>query len=181
MDRRFAKSDGVARRITGKQAAPRAKASRRITGKQPVQDKVNTIQSVFEELNRPGVERLKQALRSRGIPFKDQEVQSLVRGSEQKHVFAPRQRYEGKITSSSLNDRWAADLIDFTAQPSPPYTHILIVQDIFSRKLYARVLRGTTPQETAAAFRNIVATSARPNELSTEAGAEFNRAPFPGF
>ena len=151
-----------------------------ITGKQPVQDKLNTIQNVFDELNRPGIERLKQALRSRGIPYKDQEVQSLVRGSDQKQIFAPRQRYEGKITSPSLNGRWAADLIYFPAQPSPPYTHILVVQDIFSRKLYARVLRGTTPQDTAAAFRNIVATSARPKELSTDAGAEFNLAPFPG-
>ena len=87
---RFAKSggvpNGVARRLTGKQAAPRrpeaTESRRRITGKQPVQDKVNTIRSVFEQLNRPGVERLKQALRSRGIPFKDQEVQSLVRGSD---------------------------------------------------------------------------------------------------
>lgn len=85
-----------------------------------------------------------------------------MRGSEQKQIFAPRQRCEGNTTSSCINDRWAADLIDFTAQPSPPYTHILVAQDIFTRKLYARVLRGTTPQETAAAFRNIVATSACP-------------------
>lgn len=178
------------RRITGKQAAPQERRSRgkpiarRITGKQSapeiVPEKLNTIQSVFEELDRPGIERLKQALRSRGIPFKDQELREVVRGSEQKQLFAPRQRYEGKITSSNINDRWAADLIDFTAQPSPPYTHILVVQDIFSRKIHARVLRGTTPQETAAAFRNIVAASAPPKELSTDAGAEFNTAPFPG-
>ena len=137
------------------------------------------IQRVFDELNRPGIARLKQALSSRSIPFTTKQVQEVVRGSGQKQLFAPRQRYEGKIASSNINDRWAADLIDFTAQPSPPYTHILVVQDIFSRKIYARALRGTTPQEVAAAFRNIVSPSVAPKELSTDAGAEFNNAPFP--
>ena len=154
------------RRIVGKQA-PRGTERRRVTGKRPADA---SIQSVFEELNRPGIERLKQALRSRGVPFTDQEIREVVRGSDQKQIFAPRLRYEGNIASSNLNERWAADLIDLTAQPSPPYTHILAVQDIFSRKLYARALRGTTPQEVTAAFRKIVG-STPVKELSTDKGA----------
>ena len=81
---------------------------------------------MFEELNRPGIERLKQALRSRGVPFSrdtDQEMRDVVRGSDQTQLFAPRQRYEDNIASSNVNERWAADHIDLTAQPSPPYTH----------------------------------------------------------
>ena len=102
-----------------------------------------------------------------------------MRGDESKQLFAPRQRYEGRVTSSRLDERWAADLIAYTAQPSPPYTHILIVQEIFSRKIFARPLSGTSPQEVTAAFRDILSGTTAPKELSTDQGAEFNSPPFP--
>ena len=143
-------------------------------------ERLEQVKQVFEELNRPGISRLKTALRARDINASDAEIQSVVRGDEAKQIFAPRQRYEGRVASSNLNERWAADLIDFTAQPSPPYTHILVVQDIFSRKVYARPLRGTTPQEVTAAFRDILSTApTAPKELSTDQGAEFKNPPFP--
>ena len=185
------------RRLTGKQPPLNrpnpAQVTRRLTGKQPVRqrpteytvypesefrrfvppERLEQVKQVFEELNRPGISRLKTALRARGINASDAEIESVVRGDESRQVFAPRQRYEGRIASSNLNERWAADLIDFTAQPSPPYTHILVAQDIFSRMVYARPLRGTTPQESTAAFRNILTTApATPKELSTDQGNE---------
>ena len=123
---------------------------------------------------------MKQALRSRNSASTAEEVQKVVRGSEQRQIFAPRQRYEGKITSSSPNQRWAADLIHMTAQPSPPYTHILIVQDIFTRNVYARALQSSTPQEVTAAFRNILASApSSPKMLTTDKGIEFTKTPFP--
>ena len=153
------------RRLTGKQPPldrPNpAQVTRRLTGKQPARpasdprtaqpgttsaERIEQVRQVFEELNRPGIARLRTALRARGINASYNEVSSVVRGDESKQLFAPRQRYEGRVASSNLNERWAADLIDYTAQPSPPYTHILVAQDIFSRKVYARPLRGTTPQ-----------------------------------
>ena len=169
------------RRLTGKQpplSRPNpaqvrfAPVTRRLTGKQPITsspptatastDRIEQVRQVFQELNRPGIDRLRRALGARGINASYNEVSSIVRGDESKQLFAPRQRYEGRITSSNLNERWAADLIDYTAQPSPPYTHILVAQDIFSRKIYARPLRGTSPQEVTAAFRNILSSATAP-------------------
>ena len=98
-------------------------AQRRLTGKQPVGPRVYTVEDfrrlvpperleqvrqVFEELNRPGISRLKTALRARGINASDAEIGSVVRGDESKQLFAPRQRYEGRVTSSRLDERWAA-------------------------------------------------------------------------
>ena len=168
------------RRLTGKQPPLNrpnpAQVPKILTGKQPVArtapvytaadfrrlvppERLEQVRQVFQELRRPGISRLRTALRARGINASDAEIGSVVRGDESKQLFAPRQRYEGRIASSNLNERWAADLIDFTAQPSPPYTHILVVQDIFSRKIYARPLRGTTPQEVTVAFRDILSTA----------------------
>ena len=130
------------RRLTGKQPPlnrPNPGAARRLTGKQPAgsraytaadfqwlvpPERLDQVRQVFEELNRPGINRLKTALRARGIGASDAEVGSVVRGDESKQLFAPRQRYEGRIASSDLNERWAADLIDATAHPSPPYADI---------------------------------------------------------
>ena len=117
--------DPYRRRLTGKQPAPGTYTVH------PVEDfrrfvppeRLEQVRQVFEELNRPGISRLKTALRARGINASDIEIGSVVRGDKIRQAVAPRQRYEGRIASSNLNERWAADLIDFTAQPSPPYTH----------------------------------------------------------
>ena len=180
------------RRLIGKQpplARPNPnRVTRRLTGKQPVTgplrgttgaERIEQVRQVFQELNRPGIARLRTALEARGIRASYNEVASVVQGDESKQLFAPRQRYEGHVTSSRLNERWAADLIDYTAQPSPPYTHILVVQEIFSRKIFARPLSGTSPQEVTAAFRDILSGTTAPKELSTDQGAEFNNSPFP--
>ena len=122
---------------TGKQPLPRNPGQRRLTGKQPAgpraytaedfrrfvsPERIEQVRQVFQELNRPGISRLKTALRARGIDAGEPEIRSVVRGDEAKQLFAPRQRYEGRIASSNIDERWAADLIDFTAQTSP-HTH----------------------------------------------------------
>ena len=94
------------RRLTGKQPPLNrpnpAQVTRRLTGKQPVRqrpteytvypesefrrfvppDRLEQVKQVFEELNRPGISRLKTALRARDINASDAEIQRVVRGDE---------------------------------------------------------------------------------------------------
>ena len=66
----------------------------------------------------PGAAKLKTALRQRGIPFKDAEVDTLVKKSEARQLRErPKFKYEGKIVSTDKDARWAADCINYTAQP----------------------------------------------------------------
>ena len=44
------------------------------------------IKNLFEELNFPGAERLKKALKNRGIPFTKEQVDDLVRGETVKQI-----------------------------------------------------------------------------------------------
>ena len=44
------------------------------------------IKEIFEELNFPGAERLKKALKNRGIPFTKEQVDKLVRGETVKQL-----------------------------------------------------------------------------------------------
>jgi len=100
---------------------------------------------------------------------------------------------QGKIVAVSLNERWMADLIDLTAQPSGksgeggssgsadspqrPFQYILVVQNVFSRELYARPLRSKDPETVAEAFKSILETAPKPGRLDTDNGAEF-QGPF---
>ena len=54
-----------------------SKVTRRLTNKQPV----DPVRRLFEDLNQPSEARLKQALRARQIPFTDEEVAKIVKGS----------------------------------------------------------------------------------------------------
>ena len=111
------------------------------------------VAEVFEELNYPSLTKLKRTLDSRGIPYDRKEVETLVRSEATRQVQAPPYDFIGKIPSHGLNDRWFADLIDFTAAPSDRgkrtgleetdegEVYILVVQDVFTRVIYTEALK----------------------------------------
>ena len=147
----------------------------------------NTIAAVFEELNFPSATRLKRVLDTRGISYKAQNVDRLVRRETTRQVQAPRYKFDGKIAAADLNSRWFADLIDFTAapsdggqsvglQPTGGARYVLVVQDVFSRFLYTEALPNKRPETVAYAF-NIILDRAGvvPRALLSDAGAEFSQ------
>ena len=78
-----------------------------------------------------------------------------------------------------------ADLVDYSWQPSeskdksdePAFQYILIVQDVFSRRIMARPIRDKLAETCRKAFQSIVEEHhAKPNVLSTDAGWEFKGA-----
>ena len=114
------------------------------------------VRELWEELNFTSAAKLKTALKQRGIPYNAKDVDNMVKRSEARQLLPKKHPYKGKIWSTSPNDRWQADLIDYTARPSSKgdtkYTHILAVMDIFTRKLFTRALTGTKPKEVVEAF-----------------------------
>ena len=127
-----------------------SKVTRRLTNKQPV----DPVRRLFEDLNQPSEVRLKQALRARGIPFTNEQVSAIVKGSASRQIFAPKQRYVGRVASEAPHARWAADIIFMTSTPSKGgQRFILIAQDIISRKIYTVALAKSTPEGIATAFR----------------------------
>jgi glycosyltransferase involved in cell wall biosynthesis len=110
------------------------------------------------------------------------DVREFVKSQSARQVLAARPQYDGKVVASKLNERWAADLIDYTATPSKadavqdnnPYNYILIAQDIYSRKLYGVALREKTRVTVTQAFEDLVREAdAKPEELNTDQGPEF--------
>ena len=136
----------------------------------------NEIERIYEELNRPSAAKLKIALKKEGVAFDTKDIEKLTRQDTGRQLLAPRQQYKGKIVATDINERWAADLIDYTSTPSKKggEKYILVAQDIFTRKLYAKALLRNDPKTVATAFKEIVQSAKdSPQELNTDKGGEF--------
>ena len=138
------------------------------------------LADLAKELGYPGVEKLWRAAERQHVAVTKYQVAAFVRAQGQRQVLAPRPKYNGKIVATKINDRWAADLIDYTAKPSEsknstdPYQYVLIVQDVFSRKLWAVAMRVKDTETVRQAFEHIVRSGAGvPRELDTDNGLEF--------
>ena len=113
-------------------------------------------------------------------------LERLVKREAVRQVQAPKYKFDGKIPSLYQNDRWFADLIDFSSTPSDNgkrnglrrtkdgESYILVVQDVFSRFLWTEALVNKTPQAVAKAFEEILARAGtKQRSLTSDLGPEF--------
>jgi hypothetical protein len=159
------------------------------------------IASASQKLNYPGADKLYDWLRKHGHVVTKSQVKQFTDRQAVRQVFHQPVKVSasnrGKIVSTSLNARWMADLIDLTAQPSGggsgngegtssgskdspqrPFQYILVVQNLFSRELYARPLRSKDPETVTEAFNSILSKApSKPGRIDTDNGAEF-QGPF---
>jgi hypothetical protein len=138
------------------------------------------VRALSQELGYPSADKLWEEVRRREIPVTKAQVLAFVRSQGARQVFQKRPQYEGKIAATEINDRWAADIIDYNARPSPdlkgggpPYQYILIVQDIFSRVIFAHALKAKDQETCRQAFESIVRKAGLPDLLDTDNGHEF--------
>ena len=117
-------------------------------------------------------------MRKKGIQVSAEFVQELVQEQGVRQLTAAAPRFIGHITARKVDHRWLGDLMDFTAKAkkgSPAY--ILIVQDVFSRFIFAKALKSKA--EVTAAFSRIIKETGRKcEEFQSDKGSEFVSAAF---
>jgi hypothetical protein len=79
---------------------------------------MQAVADLAKELGYPSGAKLWQAVERRRLDVTKDQVLNFVRSQGERQVFAARPKYDGKIVATKINDRWAADLIDYTAKPS---------------------------------------------------------------
>ena len=138
------------------------------------------LRELSSRLGHPSADKLWLAAQRLKLPVTRKAVFAFVQAGSARQVFKKRANYDGKIAAVKINDRWAADLIDYTAKPSAssdsggPFQYILIVQDIFSRKIYVHALRTKTAEVCEQAFASITRKAETPARLDTDNGLEFH-------
>ena len=126
----------------------------------------NEILELYDELNFPSAAKLRAALLKKGYRARMKDVEAFVKAQTPTQLFAKGPKYRGRIISSRVNERWALDFIDFTAEPDGALKYILLVQDIHSRKIWARALAEKKPADYTEAFKSIVREAGKPLELN---------------
>ena len=107
----------------------------------------NRIADLYAELAFPSASRLQAALRKEGITVSLSDIKQVVSKTGSRQILQPPPLYQGNITADRIDDRWVADLISFVSRPAKrqdTYRHVLLVQDIFSRFVWAAAIQTTS-------------------------------------
>ena len=139
------------------------------------------VAELYQELSFPSAAKLQRALQKENISISLSGLKELIGESGARQVLQPPPSYGGNIASGRMDDRWAADLMSFESRPAKradaTFTNVLIVQDIFSRYLWAEPISSKT--QVRRAFEDILDRSGRkPRELNSDLGTEFSRREF---
>ena len=137
------------------------------------------VAALSKELGYPSGNKLWPAVQRRGIEVTRKQVLEFVRSQSVRQVFNDRPGFKGKVVATKIDDRWAADLIVYSSKPSEsegsaPYQFILIVQDIYSRKLFGHALRFKDAETVTQAFESLLRQHGTPSRLDTDDGPEFS-------
>jgi transposase InsO family protein len=146
-------------------------------------DEEATLKALFVKLGFPGLLKFRAAAKKINLEPPLKTLRRIVEGSSQRQVLLQEPEYRGKVVADALNSRWAADLISYVSQPTEDgFTHVLVVQDIFSRKIWTRALKSAQTGENTQAFLEILGEARAeapdsdqpiPFELNTDKGSEF--------
>jgi hypothetical protein len=98
----------------------------------------------------------------------------------QVHKASRKGKKSGHVTAANVNDRWQGDLVDMQNYPGVrkrlKMHWILVVVDVFSRKLYARAMQTKEVKNVVSAFNSIVEEAGEvPDSLDTDQGGEFGK------
>ena len=120
------------------------------------------ILELDDDLNFPSAPKLRAALLKKGYKVRLKDVEEFVKAQTPTQLLAKGPRYRGHIISSRVNERWAIDLVDLSAEPDGNLKYIMLVQYIHSKKLWAKPLTEKKPSSYIAAFKSIVCQAGKP-------------------
>ena len=113
------------------------------------------IRAIWEELDRPGPEKLQVALRKRGFFAPSVKVlrEHFFKYQSSRQVFRNPPKYTGHIYSEGLDRRWVADVMVMpeVEYGGKSYKYALVVMDVFSRFAWAALI--DSPMTAAAGYK----------------------------
>ena len=146
---------------------------------------MDQLPALSEEHGYPSANKLFDAAQRAGVKVTFKQVKAFVLSQNVRQVFHQLPPSKGKIAAPNIDDTWVADLVDYSWQPSeskakssePAFQYILLVQDVFSRRLMARPIRNKLATTCQEAFQSILEEhKTKPTVLSTDQGWEFKGA-----
>ena len=118
------------------------------------------LEKVYRENDYPKATRLlKLARQQPGLEdIKKKEVDQFLAQQTSKQVLrkTPPLKDKGSFVATRKNEKWYGDLIDSTSRPDGEFRYILVIIDLFTRKLYLENLEQKTVDSVTEAYNKIV-------------------------
>jgi hypothetical protein len=135
------------------------------------------LADLAKELGTPGYAKLYRAAKQKGIEVSKLEVRSFLAKKGSKQIFRALPESKGKTATEEPGFRAQMDLIDLKYSSSQGNKNILVVIDIFTRKVWAKPVRGKDPAAVAQVLRQILnEMDSPPKVMSSDKGNEFTGA-----
>ncbi len=132
------------------------------------------LANLAKELGTPGLSKLYAAAKKRGIEVSKLEVRSFLAKKGQKQIFRPLPESKGKTGTEGPGFRAQMDLVDLKYSSSQGNKNILVLIDVFSRRVWAKPVRSKEPASVAPVLRQILNEMDRaPTIISSDKGNEF--------
>ena len=81
--------------------------------------------------------------------------------------------------ATKRNERWVIDAIVFSAEPPQDFKYICLVQDIYSRKLWAKATEEKGSEDYIEVLESLFADTGKPKEINAD--GEFDNRAFNRF
>ena len=121
------------------------------------------LDQLWEELAAPSATAFLRALRARGASAREKDVREFTASKSERQILAKGVKPSGKIFAFYENDRWSADIINYTSRPAmrdgTKISHVLFVQDSFSRFCWSAPM--VSVSDTTSTFAKILEKLAR--------------------
>ena len=134
------------------------------------------LAELAKELGTPGSAKLYRAARKRGIEVSKLEVRSFLAKRGEKQIFRPLPESKGKTGAEAPGFRAQMDIIDLKYSKSLGNKNILVVIDVFTRKVWAKPVRSKEPAIVASVLRQMLNEMDGPQIMSSDKGNEFTGA-----
>ena len=132
------------------------------------------LAELAKELGTPGQAKLYRAAKKKGIPVSKIEVRSFLAKKGEKQIFRPLPESKGKTGVEDLGFRAQMDIIDLKYSKSQGNKNILVVIDVFTRKVWAKPVKNKEPASVAPVLRQILNEMGTPLKIiSSDKGNEF--------
>ena len=139
---------------------------------------MQALTRIYERLGAPTARQLHAAAVRENLEVNKKQTADFVARQAEQQTFKAPPTSQGQTGAREKNSDAQADIIDMKTQKSGNFTAILIVINVWSKRVALEPLMRKTPQAVTAAFRKILQrmdkTAACSTDMANEFKAEFN-------
>ena len=119
---------------------------------------MSEFQTIFEKYHYPGTNKFREILKQLGVKFSTKELQTFIEAQSINQIYNEQKNKQGHIVAFHYLDSVQMDIIDMSTfyNTNSHYKFILLIIDVFTRKLWAFTLKNKNNESVMNALETFV-------------------------